>query len=76
MSSTFRRKIYGTLGEMLKKLRQERNVTIADIALHADLSVETIQQLESGSEKEYVQYKRLLRYYGKTFDLILKNIDR
>ena len=74
MSRTFKQKIYGTLGDMLKNLRLERDLTAADIALHADLSINTIQQLENGCEKDYNKYKCLFRFYGKTFDIVLKDL--
>ena len=74
MSRTFRKKIYGTLGEMLKSLREERGILAADIALHADLSIATINELENGCAKDYGKYKCLFRFYGKTFDIVLKDL--
>ena len=59
---------------MLKSLREERGISAADIALHADLSVETINELECGCEKDYSKYKCLFHFYGKTFDIVLKDI--
>ena len=74
MSRTFRKKIYITLGEMLKNLRKERGILAADIALHTDLYIDTINALENGREKNYGKYKCLFYFYGKTFDIVLKDL--
>ena len=75
MSRNFKKRVYETLGIMLKNLRKEQGVSVADIALHTDLSMQTINELENGYEKSYNQYKSLFKFYHKTFDIVLKDIN-
>ena len=73
MSHSFRQKILVALGKMLRDLRLERGLTLADIALHADVSVDTIRHIENGTKTGYDKYKSLLSFYHKKFEIVLKD---
>ena len=73
MSHSFRQKVFVVLGKLLRDLRLERGLTLADIALHADVSVETIRHIENGTKTGYDKYKSLLNFYHKKFEIVLKD---
>ena len=73
MSQSFKQKVFVTLGKMLRELRLERKLTLADIALHADLSVDTIRHIENGTAKGYNKYRHLLHFYNKNFEIVLRD---
>ncbi len=58
----------------LRRLRQERGLTLKEIALHTDLSMENIDQIEMGQASSYQKLKRLARFYGKKINFALTNL--
>ncbi len=55
----------------LHSLRQERKLTLKEIALQTDLSMESIDQIEMGQASSYQKLKRLAHFYGKKIDFSL-----
>lgn len=65
MSENFKRTLLSQLGLQLKQLRIEKGLAQADVALQADLSLETIRLLEEGKNLSYHKYKCLINFYRK-----------
>ena len=74
MSQTFKQKVLYQLGAVLKQLRLERGLAINDVSLQTDLSLQSIMLIENGNPVAYEQYKKLLSFYHKTFEVILVDL--
>ena len=61
---------------MLVEERLKRNLQPAQIALVCDLSVDTINQIESGGAMSFKKYRQLLRYYHKEIKVKLVDYDQ
>ncbi len=53
----------------LRKLRQERGLSIQEVALMSPLSVQMIYDMEQGNRRHYNRYQWLLKFYGKNWSL-------
>ena len=73
MANSFRAEVLKNLGENLRKIRIERGLTEADVALHSDLSLDTINEIEKGNKVSFAKFKRLLIYYNKQFEVVIKD---
>ena len=71
MSQTFKQKVLNQLGAVLKQLRLEKGLNLMDISMQTDLSLQSIMAIENGSPVAYDQYKKLFRFYHKTFEVVL-----
>ena len=71
MSQTFKQKVLYQLGAVLKQLRLEKGLALNDVSLQTDLSLQSIMAVENGSPVAYDQYKKLLSFYHKTFEVVL-----
>ena len=60
MSKSFRIKILKKLGAGLRKIRLEKELETADVALHSDLSIKSIREIERGNNVSFVKYRKLL----------------
>ena len=65
MSHSFRQEVLRVLGNILKQTRLEKGLEIADIALHTDLSLDSIKKIEHGNKVAFSKYKSLIAYYNK-----------
>ena len=63
------------LAPLLVEERLKRNLQPAQIALVCDLSVDTINQIESGGAMSFKKYRQLLHYYGKKIKVELIDYD-
>ncbi len=61
----FNRTVRKHLSESFKQIRQEQNITIPEISLTTDLSIENIENIEKGLCISFEKYKALAFYYGK-----------
>ncbi len=68
---TFRKKLCEEICSEFGLLRQQRKLTIQDIALHTDLSMENIDRIEMGKEVSYHHLKKLAYFYGKKINFSL-----
>ena len=59
----------------LKKLRQEKGLTIQEVALMSPLSVQMIYDMEQGNRRRYNLYQRLLKFYGKKLEFCIKDLQ-
>ena len=48
MTDSFRAEVLKILGQNLRKIRIEKGLTTADVALHCDLSLKSINEIEKG----------------------------
>ena len=65
MSRTFRGYLLKAMAGDIRKLRTERGMSLADIALMTDLSIEVVNKIENGGFVSYKNYRKLLTFYGK-----------
>ena len=63
------------LAPLLVAERLKRNLQPEQIALVCDLSVDTINLIESGGEISFKKYRQLLRYYHKEIKIELVDYD-
>lgn len=59
----------------LKKLRQEKGLTIQEVALMSPLSVQMIYDMEQGNRRRYNLYQLLLKFYGKKLEFCIKDLQ-
>lgn len=69
MSHSFRQEVLRVLGNILKQTRLEKGLEIADIALHTDLSLDSIKKIEHGNKVAFSKYKSLIAYYNKKISI-------
>ena len=74
MSRSFKQKVLKQLGAVLKQLRLERGLSVLEISLQADLSIQSIVSIETGEPVSYDKYKKLLGFYHKTFDIVVMDM--
>ena len=73
MSNTFKKTILLNLGLQLRQIRIDKGLETADVALHSDLSMETITNIERGSKASFAKFSKLLRFYKKELEIIIKD---
>ena len=73
MSKSFRIKILKKLGTGLRKIRLEKELETADVALHSDLSIKSIREIERGNNVSFVKYRKLIYFYDKKFEVLIKD---
>ena len=71
MTESFRAEILKILGQNLRKIRIEKGLTTADVALHCDLSLNSINEIEKGNKVSFTKFKRLLSFYDKRFEILI-----
>ena len=59
----------------LRKLRQEKGLSIQEVALMSPLSVQMIYDMEQGNCRRYNLYQRLLKFYGKRLEFTIKDLE-
>ena len=59
----------------LRKLRQERGLSIQEVALMSPLSIQMIYDMEQGNRRRYNLYQRLLKFYGKRLEFTIKDLE-
>ncbi len=74
MSQTFKQKVLYQLGAVLKQLRLEKGLNLIDISAQTDLSLQSIMAIENGEMLAYDKYKQLLKFYHKTFDIVVVDL--
>ncbi len=73
MNKSFRTVILKILGQKLKEIRTEKGITTADVALHSDLSIKSINEIEKGNKVAFDKYFHLLTFYNKKLDIVIKD---
>ncbi len=58
----------------LRRLRQEKGLSLQDVALQTPLSMNMIALMEQGKPLAARHYQRLLKFYGKKLEFTIKNI--
>ena len=71
MTDSFRTEVLKNLGTNLRKIRIEKGLTTADVALHCDLSLNSINEIEKGNKVSFTKFKRLLSFYDKSFEVVI-----
>ena len=56
----------------LRKFRQERGLSIQEVALMSPLSIQMIYDMEQGKNRRTNIYQRLLKFYGKKLEFNLR----
>jgi transcriptional regulator with XRE-family HTH domain len=73
MTDSFRAELLKNLGTNLRKIRIEKGLTTADVALHCDLSLNSINEIEKGNKVAFDKYCHLLTFYNKKLDIVIKD---
>ena len=73
MTDSFRAEVLKNLGINLKKIRIDKGLTTADVALHCDLSLNSINEIEKGNKVSLTKFKKLLSFYNKKFEVVIKD---
>ena len=73
MTVSFRAEVLKNLGANLRKIRIEKGLATTDIALHSDLSLKSINEIEKGNKVSFTKFKKLLSFYNKRFEVIIKD---
>ncbi len=61
------------IADELLLVRKEKGLSLSDVALQTDLSLDTIQNIENNSKKyKFKKYTHLIRFYGKKIKICLK----
>ncbi len=71
---TFKKKLSEQICSEFRPLRQQRKLTIQEIATQTDLSANVIDQIEMGKEVAYHRLKKLAYFYGKKINFSLIDI--
>ena len=71
MTDSFRAEVLKNLGTNLRKIRIEKGLTTADVALHCDLSLNSINEIEKGNKVSFTKFKILLSFYDKRFEVVI-----
>ena len=58
MTDSFRAEVLKNLGTNLRKIRIEKGLTTADVALHCDLSLNSINEIEKGNKVSFTKFKK------------------
>lgn len=65
------------LGEKIKKLRKQKNITITDLGRLVDMSKSTVCSWEKGQRRpEYEELQKLAKIFGKSISYFLENENR
>ena len=75
MSRTFREYLLRAIAGDIRKLRIERGMSLADIALMTDLSIEAVNKIENGGFVSYKNYRKLLTFYGKRIRISIVDLS-
>ncbi len=75
MSRTFRGYLLKAMAGDIRKLRTERGMSLADIALMTDLSIEVVNKIENGGFVSYKNYRKLLTFYGKRIRISIVDLS-
>ena len=75
MSRTFREYLLKAIAGDIRKLRTERGMSLADIALMTDLSIEVVNKIENGGFVSYKNYRKLLTFYGKRIRISIVDLS-
>ena len=71
MTDSFRAEVLKNLGTNLRKIRIEKGLTTADVALHCDLSLNSINEIEKGNKVSFTKFKKLLSFDNKRFEVVI-----
>ncbi len=75
MHKTFRREILQNIASELKNLRVQSGLSLSDIAMMTNLSMDVITGIEKGRDISYEKYRHLLRFFDKKIDVKIINLD-
>lgn len=75
MSRTFRGYLLKAMAGDIRKLRTERGMSLTDIALMTDLSIEVVNKIENGGFVSYKNYRKLLTFYGKRIRISIVDLS-
>ena len=75
MSRTFRGYLLKAMAGDIRKLRTERGMSLADIALMTDLSIEVVNKIENGGFVSYKNYRKLLTFYGMRISISIVDLS-
>ncbi len=59
----------------LRKFRQERGLSIQEVALMSPLSIQMIYDMEQGKNRRTNIYQRLLKFYGKKLEFTVSDLE-
>lgn len=74
MHKTFRREILQNIAAELKNLRVQSGLSLSDVAMMTNLSMDVITAIEKGRDVSYEKYRHLLRFYDKKLELKIINL--
>lgn len=73
MTESFRAEVLKILGQNLRKIRIDKKLTTADVVLHCDLSLKSINEIEKGNKIAFSKYKKLISFYDKKLEILIKD---
>lgn len=74
MHKTFRSEILQYIAADIKDLRKSAGLSLADVAMMTNLSMDVITAIEKGRDVSYEKYRHLLRLYDKKLELKIINL--
>lgn len=75
MHKTFRREILQNIAAELKNLRVQSGLSLSDVAMMTNLSMDVITGIEKGRDISYEKYRHLLRFFDKKIDIKIINLN-
>ncbi len=59
----------------LRRLRQEKGLSIQEVSLMSPLSIQMIYDMEQGKNRRTNIYQRLLKFYGKKLEFTVSDLE-
>ena len=75
MHKTFRSEILQHIATELQDLRKTAGLSLADVAMMTNLSMDVITAIEKGRDISYEKYRHLLRFYDKKLEIKIINLS-
>ncbi len=69
MHKTFRREVLQNIAAELQNLRIQSGLSLSDVAMMTNLSMEVITAIEKGRDISYEKYRCLLRFFDKKIEV-------
>ena len=69
MTDSFRAEVLKILGQNLRKIRIEKGLATADVALHCDLSLNSINEIEKGNKVSFEEILKAKELYENNFPI-------
>ncbi len=69
MHKTLRSEILQHIAAEIQDLRKAAGLSLADVAMMTNLSMDVITAIEKGRDVSYEKYRHLLRFYDKKLEI-------